>query len=68
MTCVVPVVAKSEWEIRRTFPKMLHEQNPGKAINPAFGKENSIDEIHLAGENPDGKCPICSKAAPSGSE
>ena len=60
MECVVPVDA-SEDEIRKHFPGIAARQNPGKAIQGAYG-DNSITEIHEPGENPDGECPLCKKA------
>lgn len=57
MECIVPVFG-SPWEIRRRFPAIAVEQNPGKAIQLAFN--GAITDIHRPGSQAkDGECPAC---------
>ncbi len=69
MVCVVAVTASSEEEAREHYPALAQENEENfkdhpkgyakhLAIQPAYG-DRSIEEIHLAGENPDGACPLC---------
>ncbi len=71
MVCTVAVDACSEQEAREHYPSLAQENEDNfrdhpkgyarrLSIQPAYG-DNSIKEIHLAGENPDGACPLCVK-------
>ncbi len=73
MVCVVAVDACSEQEAREHYPSLAQENEDNfrdhpkgyarkLSIQPAYG-DNSIEEIHLAGENPDGDCPLCKKGS-----
>jgi hypothetical protein len=55
MECVVPVTS-TPWEIRRRWPAVAHEQNPGKAIQDAF--DHRPTDIHKPGSQ-NGDCPLC---------